>query len=152
MVKKIKIIVVLILVVSASMLLVGCVQDRGDFYSLQEAYNNGWLTKEDLQTIANHHTNPEQGPKLSEKTERAIKETRAYDLRYGVETGGNIKEPSATVKDVIVTGYYGEYNGLFAVMITDAYTYTNDAIRDIDIAGVTFHYTDGNRILVWKSK
>lgn len=155
MTKKIKIIaflMVLILVVSATILLVGCVKDRGDFYSLQEAYDNGWLTKEDLQTIANYHNNPTQRPKLSAATEKAIKETRAYDLRYGVKTSENIKEPSATAKDVTIIGYYGEYNDIFVVMITDVYTDCDDAVRDIDIAGITFHYISGNRILVWKSK
>ncbi|HIU21834.1 MAG TPA: hypothetical protein IAD51_06385, partial [Candidatus Limadaptatus stercorigallinarum] len=83
------------LLVCAAGALVACNQEpqkRGEFYTLQEAYDAGLLTTDDLKSIACYLNGDENtdgfipAPKvpaeLSSETEQAIKETRAYDLRH----------------------------------------------------------------------
>ena len=93
----------------AAGVLVACNQEpqkRGEFYTLQEAYDAGLLTTNDLKSIACYLSGDENtdgfipAPKvpaeLSSETEQAIKETRAYDLRH------RYGEDDATAEDVNV--------------------------------------------------
>lgn len=128
-------------------------QKRGEFYTLQEAYDAGLLTTDDLKSIACYLNGDENtdgfipAPKvpaeLSSETEQAIKETRAYDLRH------RYGEDGATAEDVDVLHYYGTYNGGVAVMYTDKYSGYDSAISEVEIAGVTFRYYSGNRAYIW---
>ena len=118
----------------------------GTYCGMQEAYDNGWITVEDLQSIANHQNNgTDPNDTLSAEVEKAIKKTVAKDLRsfpYPILI--------ATVKDVTIDRYYGTYNNCVAVMISNAYTEYPQALWDDVIAGVIFHYYDGNVIVIWK--
>lgn len=118
----------------------------GAFYNLQEAFDNGLLKKEDLQSISSYIGNDFKStyPKiLNAGIESIIKETRAYDLRSDVD---------AKAEDVFIIGYYGEYNNVFAVMLADNFTDYHEAFWSETISGVTFSYANGNRILIWKEK
>lgn len=130
-------------------------QDIGSFYSLQKAFDNGWLTKEDLQSIA-YYLNDDSMPiypnELSVEIEKAIKETRAFNLRAEVDASGVSRFPDAKAEDISFRGYYGNYNNLFAVMIADSFTEYGQAEWSEIVDGVTFHYADGNRILIWKEE
>ena len=116
----------------------------GIFFGMQEAYDNGLITVEDLQSIANHQNNgTKPSGTLSAEVERAIEETVAYNLR-------NLNPnpiTDATAKDVRISKYYGTYNNCVAVMISAAAT---QALWDDVIAGVIFHYNNGNSIVIWK--
>jgi hypothetical protein len=135
----------------------------GTFFSLQEAYDQGFLTVEDLKSIAYYQNLsyyqyigsddekytpiPKNPDVLSTETEKAIKETQADILRNGI-----LPEKTAKEEDITILKYYGTYNTYVAVMITDAYTEYSQALRNITVAGVLFHYSDGNSILIWKQK
>lgn len=136
-------------------------EKKGDFYSLQEAYDLELLTQDDLKNIA-YYLSVDGGvedeneddsfvplPKtpevLSIETENAIKETRAYYLR-------NLSPHSiqdAKADGIRIFLYFGTYNNCVAVMMYDYFAYTA-AGKDVTIAEVVFHYWDGNTILIWK--
>ncbi len=141
--------------VAAAIVEIDAVQDMGAFYSLQMAFDNGWLTKEDLQSIAYYHNDdsmPTYPNALSAEVEKAIKETRAYNLRDEVDADGISRFPDAKAEDVSLRGYYGKYNNLFAVLIADSFTEYGQAEWSEIIDGVTFHYADGNKIMIWKEE
>ena len=121
----------------------------GAFYSLQRAYDNEWLTISDLQSIANHQN---QGTKpsdiLSAELKAEIKETAAENLR----TNSTNPIPEATAADITIIKYYGTYNNCIAVMISNIYTESSAALRDVEVAGIMFNYFNGNSITVWKQK
>ena len=134
---------------------IDAVQEVGAFYSLQKAFDSGWLTKDDLQSIA-YYLNDDLIPiypiALSPEIETAIKETRAFDLRSEVDAYGVSRFPDAKAEDVSLKGYYGKYNKLYAVMIVDWFTeYVLEEWSEI-IDGVPFHYADGNKIVIWREE
>ena len=99
------------LIIMSLGLFAGCENNTGKviseepFYSLQAAYNQEWLSKSDLKSIANFHSNGNTDA-LSEQVESVIKQ--AYSIRYPQEEWG----------DVIINKYYGTYNGCVALMIS----------------------------------
>lgn len=92
---------------------------QSTFYSLEEAYENGLISKDDLRSIAYHYNSadaetdfvpiPKSPESLSEETVNKIK--RAYYDKVGGENLG------ATVDDVYIGGYYGTYAGCVVVML-----------------------------------
>lgn len=157
--------VVLYIVVFLLFSLSACKQtdDIGTFYNLREAYEEGLLTVENVQSIADYyHGTLEYSESLDIKVEQKIKETRAQILNLEISrVSGMSKFPDAKAEDVTVLRYLGEYNGSFAVMIKDIYhdwlfdsnnklTYPSDGyLRPNIVADVEFDYYDVNSILVW---
>ena len=80
------------------------------------------------------------------KTEKSIKETRAYDLRN--QDMKPIKEAKA--KDITIFKYYGTYNNCIAVMLDDIHHDYPTALRDVTIEGVYFVIVTVNSIIIWK--
>ena len=116
------------------------------FYTLQEAYDGGMLTVEDLQIIAEYLEKGTSVPEpLSPDIENAIKEVAARDMRE--------KEPDrfsdAKAEDFTITKYYGTYNGCVAFKIEDIYFSHPAVCVDETIAGVEFHYPTPVKIIVW---
>lgn len=128
----------------------------GEFYTLQEAYDQGLLTQDDLKSIAYYHNGesedesfvpmPKTPEVLSNKTEKAIKETRAYNLR--TQNPNPIKKAEA--KDITILKYYGTYNNCVALIMDDIHHDYSSAEREVTIDGVLFHYNDGNSIIIWQ--
>ena len=127
----------------------------GEFYTLQRAYDNGWLSKGDLRNIAYYlrgdgqrkgfKPTPKTPETLSAETELAIKEDRANRLReQGTE--------NAVADGVDITNYFGSYDGLVAIFVYDAYSGYADAIVNKTVGGVKFKYYDSNQILVWAQR
>ena len=132
-------------------------QKKGEFYTLQEAYDQGLLTVDDLKNIAYYQNgespdesfvptakNPET---LSTETENAIKETKAYDYRNREVNPKTDAKPNA----YRIVKYLGTYNNCSAVMIESEYYDHNNAIWEIDIEGIIFKYNNGNRIYIFKA-
>ena len=127
----------------------------GEFYTLQRAYDNGWLSKGDLRNISYHRTGdgqrkgfkptPKDPETLSTETELAIKEDWARLLREQ-------ETVNAVADDVTILNYYGIYDGLVAVLMTDIYSGYADAIFEKYVGGVKFRYPDSNQILVWAQR
>lgn len=117
----------------------------GAFYALKDAYDKGYVTVEDLESIAAYHN----GDKECEQTlpadvENDIKKCEAASLRsHG--------EKHARPDGVHIVAYYGEYNGFYAVIIeSDWVGYPTDVVNYYeDIGGVSFHYTSHGKIQVW---
>jgi hypothetical protein len=126
--------------------------DVGVFYNLQQAFDNELLTNDDLDSIAyylNDESKPVYPDPVSAEIQGAIKETRSAILRAEVDRDGVLRYPNATTEDVTILGYYGKYNDSYAVMIADSFTEYTSAEWSETIDGVTFYYSDGNRILIW---
>ncbi len=133
----------------------------GEFYTLQEAYDAGWLTQEDLKSIAYYHNGGTEGneeimgedyqpqpktPEVIDKmTELSIKQ--AYINCY--KLGGYGKPSGVTVKN-----YFGSYNGCYAV-VTES-IYVNFPAVPVNkwetIGGVKIHYMRHLEIDIWKAK
>ena len=122
----------------------------GKFYELQEALDRSLLTLDDIKQIANcqnHGLKPEKP--LDGAIARNIRETRAAKLRAIVDDKGLPRYPNASIDDVTITKYYGEYNGCYAVMLDDSYSAAGMAPWTDIIDGVEIIYGDRNFILVW---
>ena len=116
----------------------------GRVYNLQEAYDEGLLTVEDLQQIANYHNN-ETLPTdiLSEDIISKFKELWVEDLHAATHTDANID-------DVTILKYYGTYNGSVAFMVIDNFSTCEGDGDTFETAGILFVYSDLNWILVYK--
>ena len=128
------------------MLLAGCGQkskDAGIFYSLDDAYSLGFLTKNNLQTISNYHNNGLTPPeKLDDKSEKKLKQDYLTKVRQ--------THSEASLDDISIIYYYGKYNDCIAVMVSDSYTDYSEALREILVAEILFKYKNGNNIIIWK--
>ena len=130
----------------------------GEFYSLEEAYEKGWISKNDLINIAyykngnklfeeveNFTPSPKNPETLSEETENAIKETLVYITN---QDNSNTK---ATKNDFEIFKYYGTYNDVVAIMTINNFSRYLTVTDYIIIDGITCYYADSNRIKIWKS-
>ena len=129
--------------------------EAGEFYTLQEAYDNGWLSKGDLRNIAYYYAGdgqrkgfkptPKNPETLSAETELAIKEDWAQKLK---SNNDNMLPDwvSEDLENLIIKGYYGTFNGLVAIMKQEIYfTY----IKEIYVGGIKFEFPS-NVIEIWK--
>lgn len=126
----------------------------GIFCSLEVAYDLGYLTRKNLMSIAeiqnqwtqsdNENAPSEQAELLDETIAREIRETAAYAIRTDISP-----VPQADYEDVFINEFYGCYDGVYTVMVTDAFSGYDTAAHDIDVGGATFHYRDGRRISVY---
>lgn len=110
---------------------------EGSFYSLQSAYNQGLLTKKDLKEITKLKNNGNI-EKIDEQIENRIKQS--YSNYYSQEK----------VEEVIIDRYLGTYNGSVAIMIGYKNNEYTSVCWEEKIASVTFKYSDGQRIYIWK--
>lgn len=125
---------------------------EGTFYSLQEAYDHGWLTQGDLQIIANYHNNGIPYPEiLSEDTAKSIKKDWAQKLTNDNPDSGK----KITEEDIDIQKYYGTYNecAIIIVDLIDANYIDVDSSYTIEIDNVTFNFMLYRpKIIVWKIK
>ena len=133
----------------------------GEFYSLQQAYEVGWLTKEDLKSIAYYHNGGIEGneevmgadfepqpkmPKVIDKmTELSIKQTYCNNLR---------EESNAKPSGVTIERYYGAYSNCYAVVLDSIYIdhYANVVDEWKAVGEIQIHYTDHFFMTIWKGK
>ena len=129
----------------------------GEFYTLQEAYDNGLLSKDGLLNIAYYQNaiydknnsqfdgfipmniTPET---LSEEKDHAIRQTYLKSLQN--------EYSDATIDDIHILAYYGEYSGCIAVRISCAYFQYLAVVCEETIGEVKFVYGDTNTIRIWK--
>lgn len=132
----------------------------GKVYSLQEAYNNGWLTLGDIMSIAYYHNGGRSGneeimdeyyepsPKtpevLSSETELKIKSAAAKEYRekYNIE--------NAEADGFTITEYYGTYSGCIAVRTDDIYSGYAAVVWTETVAGIKITYYSGYPIKIWR--
>lgn len=124
----------------------------GEFYSLKEAYDHGWISKADLRNIAYHKTGDAQNNCFVHTSKNP--ETLAAETEYAIKTAWLSKagtvSSSQSLEDIEITGYYGVYNDLIAVLIR-GYADFPAVIYTETIDGIEFTYGDMNTIKLWKN-
>ncbi len=133
--------------------LAGCgYEPHGTFYSLQEAYDAGYITRADLEEIAERHNNRPYllEEELDAQIKQQILEDRAEWLR-------NLEEdayPEAETSGVRIVYYYGVYQGdSYAVMLSNIYEPAFPAVDEEQwdhIDSVDILYFNPRRIEIWK--
>ena len=149
--KKIKFVLVLCLVVG---MFVGCSGSDGKFYTLQEAYVNGWLSVEELQSIAYYYQgnddktfvpialNPK---KLSAETENSIKKTHLKQVKQDY--------PFADIGGIYIEKYFGTYGDCVAVCVKDNYRKIDVLVMpETEIGGVVFYDLTMPGLMIWRKK
>ena len=132
-----------------------------NFYSLEDAYHYGWLTKKDMKSIAYYHNGGREGnekvmgknytpmPKtpevLDDETTLAIK--KAYCDWYNSK--GNW---DSTTVEKVWFAYYGWYHDCAVIRIGYDGMGVTTVVWEEKIGGVTVHYTDGLGLSVWRKK
>ncbi len=155
----------LIVALTAAVLLCGGVagcapQKAGTFYTVKEAYEAGFLTRDDIMTIAYYHNggrvyNEESmganftpvaktPQELSKETSLQIRNTAAYDYRK------EFPETKAVADEFQIIEYCGTYGDCVAIMMRDDHSGYSGALgRDV-IADITFFYNSSNRMKIWR--
>ena len=130
--------------------LAGCgYKPHGAFYSLQEAYDAGYITRADLEEIAERQNNGTyvSEEELDAQIKQQILEDRAEWLR-------NPEEDEAEASGVRIVHYYGVYQGdCYAVMLSSIYEPAFPAVEEEQwehIGGVDILYLNPRRIEIWK--
>ena len=131
----------------------GCwYKPHGAFYSLQEAYDAGYITRADLEEIAERQNNGTyvSEEELDAQIKQQILEDRAEWLRNPEED----PYPEAEASGVRIVHYYGVYQGeSYAIMLENRY---DGAFPTVEIPqrehidGVDILYIDPRRIEIWK--
>ncbi len=138
--RVLKIVLPIVLCVAMLMpiFLCGCA-NYGTFYSLKEAYSNGYITKEDVQLIAEIQN---KGGSSSLANEISNELKKSYAKQYARRNCSN--------KDVRIIKYIGEFNGCHAVIIEfkDVDTFLVEGYEIV--ADTTITYNDGYRISIYK--
>ena len=138
--KLIKIVLPIVLCITMIMpiFLCGCA-NYGTFYSLKEAYSNGYITKEDVQLIAEIQ-NKGGSSSLANEISNEIK--KSYAKQYASR--------NYNYKDVRIIKYVGEFNGCHAVIIKFKDEETFQAEGYEIVADTTITYNDGYRISIYE--
>ena len=138
----------------------GCKKEKnppGEIYILEEAYENGWITREHLLSIAyyfgqknnneelldeNYAPIPKNPKKLSEKTALKIRKTKLYNVRKAVRE-------SAVLSDITIKNYFGYYEGYYVITTSVSGIGHSTDIKERVIDGILFTYTYEFPVL-WK--
>ena len=111
----------------------------GTFYTLQDAYTQGIISDGDLQDVCNNCITPNK-PKLDKQVELKILNDRLVNLKC--------RETEASLEDVSIYGYYGNYNNAYVIRLSDKFTNHPDVVEELAVGNVTFEYS-GAPFLVW---
>ena len=109
------------------------------FYSLQESLDNGFLTNEDLQQIANLNNNGPFNPvEIDQNIAILIMKDfcKMHNVDYD-ENPGSVR-------------CFGEYNGYYAVMVDGCGIAYLTWLTSETVDGITFNYGSSQHILIWK--
>ncbi len=112
----------------------------GTFYTLEEAYKLGFISKEDLQKIADIRNGTLSSPneKLSDELATEIKEARAKEIREQPDT----PFPNITSEKLLIY-FFGFFNNNAVISLTNVLEGGLGVDYDItlDIDGVIFKFT-----------
>jgi hypothetical protein len=135
----------------------------GDFFTLQEAYDLGYLTVQDLESIAYYcngglrwyETDDILDPWKSEPITDYEPIAKNPEI-LGAETENKIKQTwiyylndNLTIPSDVTIDYYGTHNNCVAIWLTATHYGYTQAIWYSTVAGVTFCYNNGNSIKIW---
>lgn len=117
-----------------------CGVKENNLYTLQEAFDSGYLTHRQLKQIAFYKNSGIKYPiKLNSNVENQIIED------FCKMHGRNANENEGSVR------YFGKYNGCRAVMVDGCGIGYLQCITSETIDGVNFHYSSSQHMLVWRN-
>ena len=116
-------------------------------FTMEEAYEKGIITKENLQSIADLYNSYTSLPlsELDADVVKRIKITKLY----------KINEAIATIDDVRLEGFYGVFGddqSVYAVCTSCRYGGYGEGITNLDIDGVIFYGYSGPAIVIYVAK
>lgn len=131
---------------------------RGEIYTLQQAFDNGYLSHEDLENIKRQPSD-----KLSDNLKASIRQTVVDDIN------NEFGEGTVTLEKIGVRSYYGTFNGGIAIKMLyfpngDGVAIMNDVIHSEVVDGVEFsspsytqffylkNYIFSDMVMLWKPK
>ena len=141
-----------VVLVLATLLALGCMfaflsacSSDKKFYTLQEAYKKHYLTKEDLEKISESFSKYEVTD--LEYQENVKKDYLGYYKKNFKEDAK--RYPDATIDDIDICRYWGEYNGFVVVQMSGPKSQYAGLVETITVAGIEIEYS-GPDLLVWK--
>jgi hypothetical protein len=162
------------MLICGTVALAGCKEKKpqGEIFYLTTAYNNGYITREELLNVAyysNRNLNPEidenfqpiEKGELDEETKLKIQESFAYSYRniqdYFPEffdyPSGEVDEKvyKNTKASDIEFQYYGCYNGCYVIGHISIHTFYLPVYSEISIDGVIFAQINSHHYMyVWR--
>lgn len=133
---------------------------NGNFYTVTEGYEKGWITKEELKSIAYYHNggrahNEEvigEDFKPISKTPETLSDTvkQALIRNYYNNERPLSNTPDINEGEIWLTEYCGLYNGCITVVFGNGIGY--DALAPETVGGVTIYFSYLNRVLIWTTK
>ena len=137
-----------------------------DFLTLNQAYERGYLTKDDLLNIHHYYYDREEqySPGLSDEQKRTIENT-LFEIVNEEKENTRYKDTIFTLDQAHVIGYYGTYNGCIAVCLTfgEGPFPASCVIWEENVGDVIFvhpehisyfsseKYSFDNRVFIWKT-
>ena len=124
----------------------------GVFYTLQEAYDNGYITVADLQMIAQEIRCDIDV--LPPKIINSVKNLFCNELRLSKDQNDKLLHPNANVNDITENciRFYGEYSGVYCFKLWNPYAQYPNGVPDgvgKTIGGVFIRY-DLEEFVIWK--
>ena len=115
------------------------------FYTLKEAYKKHYLTKADLEALATEGHNYKVSD-LDMQEEIKTDYLEYYKKHFKEDSK---RYPDATVDDIDIRRYWGEYNGYVVVQIYNPGSQYAGEVLKYSVAGIEIEYS-GPELLVWK--
>lgn len=132
--------------------------EEGNFYTVTEAYEKGYLTREQVMSIAYYHNGgrsqneeimsedyqplPQTPKKPSEETDKFIKNS-FYNSEYW-----NQYSDSCTKEDIFYT-YYGTYDKAIVLKIGAGIEAVGDVVWEENVDGIIINYRNEKRLSVF---
>lgn len=133
----------------------------GEFYTVTEAYEKGYITRDDVMSIAYYHNGGRAGNEsvMSEDYAPQSKTPEIPDAATdkAIKTSFYTSELWDSYKDYysyedITYGYFGTYGRALAIRIGVKGEAVNDSVYLQEIDGIKIDYRNGKRISIWIKK
>ena len=133
----------------------------GEFYNLDEAYNNGWITFEDLKSIAYYNQGTWKnegiiGEDFSPKPKKELKKRleKKINLDFAKILNKDFYTDEYNDKNTWIEMYYGTYNSCVVVKQTGHGIVYGQSVHFLEFDGLIIYNENGNgdRIKVWREK
>ena len=132
------------------------VEKKGTFYTLQEAYDNGWLNQEQLLSIAYYHQGTEGNEELMgenytpiPKTPDMLSEELELEIKQKYYEQESCEERSISM-DKVKSIYYGVYNDCVCVKLWLDLIYLGNDGYDFTREQVTISVHNKYSLLIYK--
>ena len=105
----------------------------GKLYSLQDAYQEKYLTENDIRDIYNNYKDSTKKLVLSKEIELKILNDRLANFKNTYK--------DAKLEDISIYGYYGNFNNSYVVRLNDSFNDYSQDIKELKINDVVFEYS-----------